>query len=171
MRHKKQQYERYMKALEYQRKRNPEFLAKQLEKIEKHSELQVAIYQNLDDTDGLLESMVGSGGDRKTSAMEDLISLNHSLHVLVHRMTQSIEEYATENETLKEKLSMYEKETDQHPALTNVPKSSEKSRGERIPSLEAGRNALEAVDFQPEEMPALEPLELPTFDIPEFENN
>lgn len=154
LRHKKQQFERYMKAVEYQRKRNPEYLAKQLEQIEKHSELQVAIIQNLENTTTLLESMMGS--DREGDpALEDLVSLNHSLHVLVLHMTQNIDEYAAENETLKERLSMYEKEGG-HPsaapvAMANVPRTRE-------------RNALlEGVAQE-----GLAPLDLPTFDLPKL---
>nr|XP_019543497.2 nuclear receptor-binding factor 2 [Aedes albopictus] len=176
LRHKKQQYERYVKALEYQRKRNPEFLAKQLEKIEKYNELQVAIYQNLNDTESLLGSMAGSDGTERrrnsATAVEDLISLNHSLHVLVHRMTQNIDEYAVENETLKEKLSLFEREAGGERATMGTGKGGpEKGRGERLSTLETGRDALEAIEFHREEIPALAPLELPKFDLPEFENN
>lgn len=178
LRHKKQQHERYMKALEYQRRRNPEFLAQQMEKIEKYNELQIAIYHNLDDTDSLLEalktrivSQEAAGSDKKASAVDDLISLNHSLHVLVHRMAQNFDESATENEILKEKLSFYEKEKENYPALTTGKAAADKGKGERSPSLETGRDALEAIDYHSEELPALAPLELPTFDLSGFENH
>lgn len=174
VRHRKQQYERYIKAVEYQRKRNPEFLAKQLEKIEKYNELQVAIYQNLEDTGSMLETMTGSSGtDRNNPVVDDLISLNHSLHILVHRMTQNIDEYAVENETLKEKLSVFEREPGERAKTAATGKGSEQGKGESrfLSGLETGRDALEAIDFHREELPALAPLELPTFDLPDFENN
>lgn len=166
---KKQQHERYMKALEYQRRRNPEYLAQQMEKLDKYNELQIAIYHNLDDTDSLLESLQKSrqsGGQQPTevagkqsgsTAVDELISLNHSLHLLIHKMAQNFDEYATENETLKEKLRVYEKETENQPPVAS--------------SLETGRDALEAIEFHSQELPALAPLELPSFDVSGFENN
>ncbi|KAL1403057.1 hypothetical protein pipiens_005825 [Culex pipiens pipiens] len=160
---KKQQHERYMKALEYQRRRNPEYLAQQMEKLDKYNELQIAIYHNLDDTDTLLESLQKSrlGGQPEPAAgkapVDELVSLNHALHLLIHKMAQNFDEYATENENLKEKLRLYEKETENQPAVAN--------------SLETGRDALEAIEFHSQELPALAPLELPSFDVSGFENN
>ncbi|XP_058819660.1 nuclear receptor-binding factor 2-like [Topomyia yanbarensis] len=174
LRHKKQQHERYMKAVEYQRRRNPEYLAQQMEKLEKASELQVAIYRNMDETDSLLETLakprsgggpeIAAGSEKKTLAVEELISLNHSLHLLIHRMVQNLDEASTENEALKERISMYEKES--HPASMGAGKRAI-DRG-RDPLLETGRDALEAMDYHSEELPALE---LPTFDLSGFENH
>ncbi|XP_062563943.1 nuclear receptor-binding factor 2-like [Armigeres subalbatus] len=168
VRHRKQQYERYMKALEYQRKRNPEFLAKQLEKMDKYSELQVAIYQNLDETDSLLETMAQNSNEHRMPAVEDLITLNHSLHVLVHRMTQNIDEYVTENETLKETLNLYRNDAGDKTAAN---RRLDREHNVRIASVETDRDVMEVNDYHQKGLPALAPLELPTFDLPEFEGN
>ncbi|XP_055597436.1 uncharacterized protein LOC129748078 [Uranotaenia lowii] len=176
LRHKKQQYERYMKALEYQRRRNPEYLAQRMENMEKYHVLQLSIYKNLDDTDALLESLSKTrpeaiaGEGRKNSSLEDLIKLNHSLHIMIHQMVQNFDECSTENEVLKEKLSMYEKEKENNPSGKGTGRlSSDQRKGNA--TLEADRSILEAIDFHSEELPALAPLELPTFDLPDFDKS
>ncbi|XP_055541725.1 uncharacterized protein LOC129727695 [Wyeomyia smithii] len=181
LRHKKQQHERYMKALEYQRRRNPEYLVQQMEKMEKVNKLQVAIYRNMDETDALLEilgkpaaNLDGANiADERTvpGAVEELISLNHSLHLLIHRMVQNLDEVSTENETLRERLNLYEKENENHPATVAAGRKGFADAG-RDPSLETGRDALEAMDYHhSEELPVLAPLELPAFDLSGFENH
>ncbi|XP_055639360.1 uncharacterized protein LOC129777230 [Toxorhynchites rutilus septentrionalis] len=165
MRHKKQQHERYLEALEYQKRRNPEYFAQQMEKIDNYNDLQLAIHRNLDNADSLLETLTktrtaeATESDRKGSIVDELISLNHSLHVLFQRMAHNLDECTTENETLKEKLSEYEKEKQ------NCFSGKDKGGG----SFETGRDALEAIDYHTEELPPLAPLELPTFDLPGFE--
>ncbi|XP_058449317.1 nuclear receptor-binding factor 2 [Malaya genurostris] len=176
LRHKKQQHERYMKAVEYQRRRNPEYLVQQIEKLEKVNELQVAIYRNMDDTDSLLEALTKSrssgsdvgSNDTKTTVVDELVSLNHSLHVLIHRMVQNLDDLSTENESLKEKISLQEKDKENKPSMGTGKRVSERCQD---PSCETGRDALEAMGYHSEELPALAPLELPTFDLSGFEDH
>ncbi|XP_053696000.1 uncharacterized protein LOC128743447 [Sabethes cyaneus] len=181
LRHKKLQHERHMKALEYQRKRNPEYLAQQMEKLDKVNKLQVAIYRNLDETDSHLVTLgkpgTNPGGTDSASertspaAVEELISLNHSLHLLIHRMVENLDEVTTENERLKERLSLYEKENESKPPSVATGRKGLVDKG-RDPSLETGRDALEAINYRHcEQLPALAPLELPAFDLSGFENN
>ncbi|ETN58981.1 hypothetical protein AND_009418 [Anopheles darlingi] len=167
---KKRQYERCMKALEYQRRKNPEYLAQQNDRLDKYNELQVAIYHNLDDTDGLLETLnkgESNGANGSTKALEELISLNHSLHILIQRMAQNIDEYATENETLRERLRCYEKEKEGGGPLGNVETAANglnKGRHIELPKREDGA----ATD---DNLAALAPLEMPVFDLSEFDNH
>uniref|UniRef100_A0A182P968 Nuclear receptor-binding factor 2 MIT domain-containing protein n=1 Tax=Anopheles epiroticus TaxID=199890 RepID=A0A182P968_9DIPT len=177
---KKQQYERYLRALDYQRRKNPEFLTQQIEKMDKYNELQVAIYHNLDDTDGLLESLSTSmaanqpavdigtdGGGAKT--VHELIALNHALHVLIQRMSQNVDEYATENEELREKLRYFEKEKE-------TPNSSEGTKGMCAESSsETGNEGPGAQNHTHglihDNLSTLAPLEMPVFDLSEFDNH
>uniref|UniRef100_A0A2M3ZK24 Nuclear receptor-binding factor 2 MIT domain-containing protein n=1 Tax=Anopheles braziliensis TaxID=58242 RepID=A0A2M3ZK24_9DIPT len=169
---KKRQYERCMKALEYQRRKNPEFLAQQNDRLDKYNELQVAIYHNLDDTDGLLETLCKAEPNAGTSngstkVVDELISLNHSLHILIQRMAQNIDEYATENETLRERLRSYEKEKEGGGPLGNVEEAARglsKGRHIELPKREDGA-------ARDDNLAALAPLELPVFDLSEFDNH
>ncbi|KFB35056.1 AGAP002517-PA-like protein [Anopheles sinensis] len=170
---KKLQYERYMRALEYQRRKNPEFLAQQIEKMDKYNELQVAIYHNLDDTDGLLESLGKSiagptnhptGSGDGTKVVGELVTLNHSLHILIQKMSQNIDEYATENEELREKLRFYERE-----------KENDGSTGKEGDSSSVVHKGLGAQKndggLRHDNLSTLAPLEMPVFDLSEFDNH
>uniref|UniRef100_A0AAG5CZI5 Nuclear receptor-binding factor 2 MIT domain-containing protein n=2 Tax=Anopheles atroparvus TaxID=41427 RepID=A0AAG5CZI5_ANOAO len=170
---KKQQYERYMRALDYQRRKNPEYLAQQIEKMDKYNELQVAIYHNLDDTDGLLESLGKSitvasnqatGSGDGTKVVGELVGLNHSLHILIQKMSQNIDEYATENEELREKLRFYEREKESDgstgkggdsPSIVNKGLSAQRNEG----------------SMRHDNLSTLAPLEMPLFDLSEFDNH
>ncbi|XP_058059904.1 nuclear receptor-binding factor 2 [Anopheles bellator] len=168
LRVKKQQYERYLKAMDYQRRKNPQWLMQQNEKMDKYNELQVAIYHNLDDTDGLLEtlskSLTSTGGDGGTApkVAGELIGLNHSLHILIQRMAQNIDEYATENEMLREKLRCYEKEKDSVTQGKVEGPASALGKDRDVPK----RDTDSARD---DNLAALAPLEMPVFDLSEFE--
>uniref|UniRef100_A0A2M4AYC5 Nuclear receptor-binding factor 2 MIT domain-containing protein n=1 Tax=Anopheles triannulatus TaxID=58253 RepID=A0A2M4AYC5_9DIPT len=169
---KKRQYERCMKALEYQRRKNPEFLAQQNDRLDKYNELQVAIYHNLDDTDGLLESLSkgepsGSNANDGKKVVDELISLNHSLHILIQRMAQNIDEYATENESLRDRLRCYEKEKEGGGPLGTVEAAGNglsKGRHIELPKREDGA-------ARDDNLAALAPLEMPVFDLSEFDNH
>uniref|UniRef100_A0A182QRN8 Nuclear receptor-binding factor 2 MIT domain-containing protein n=1 Tax=Anopheles farauti TaxID=69004 RepID=A0A182QRN8_9DIPT len=173
---KKQQYERYLRALDYQQRKNPEFLAQQIEKMDKHHELQVAIYHNLDDTDGLLDALsrgyaanqsAGHTEGVGTKTVNDLITLNHSLHILIQRMSQNVDEYATENEELREKIRFYERERE--------PGTSERGNGD---TDSVGRTNQGGSSVQKhgeggllhDNLSTLAPLEMPVFDLSEFDN-
>uniref|UniRef100_A0A182M1J9 Nuclear receptor-binding factor 2 MIT domain-containing protein n=1 Tax=Anopheles culicifacies TaxID=139723 RepID=A0A182M1J9_9DIPT len=175
---KKQQYDRYLRALDYQRRKNPEFLAQQIEKMDKYNELQVAIYHNLDDTDGLLESLgrnmashnapIGAADSGGTKTVNDLIALNHSLHILIQRMSQNVDEYATENEELREKLRYYEKEKES--GSSDGPKGVE---DESSANTNKGGPSTQkhAVGLMHDNLSTLAPLELPVFDLSDFDNH
>ncbi|XP_053659999.1 uncharacterized protein LOC128709039 [Anopheles marshallii] len=177
---RKQQYDRYLRALEYQRRKNPEFLAQQIEKMDKYNELQVAIYHNLDDTDGLLESLgrnigannpptIGGADNGGTKTVNDLIALNHSLHILIQRMSQNVDEYATENEELREKLRYYEKEKE----------SGSSDGGKVVGDAESSANTHKGgpstqkhtLGLMHDNLSTLAPLEMPVFDLSDFDNH
>ncbi|XP_053670559.1 nuclear receptor-binding factor 2-like [Anopheles nili] len=174
---KKQQYDRYLRALEYQRRKNPEFLAQQIEKMDKYNELQVAIYHNLDDTDGLLETLsrniampanqAAGTTDGGSKAVRELITLNHSLHILIQRMSQNVDEYATENEELREKLRYFEKEKESA--------TTEDRKGNTDPASNANEGGLSTqkhtVDLMDDNLSTLAPLEMPVFDLSELDNH
>uniref|UniRef100_A0A182JZU8 Nuclear receptor-binding factor 2 MIT domain-containing protein n=1 Tax=Anopheles christyi TaxID=43041 RepID=A0A182JZU8_9DIPT len=173
---KKQQYDRYLRALDYQRRKNPEFLAQQIEKMDKYSDLQVAIYHNLDDTDGLLESLGSTMAatqpavDGGPKTVNELIALNHSLHILIQRMSQNVDEYATENEELREKLRYYEKEKE-------IPGSSDGAKVVDTESLAKPSKSgvpstqTHTLGLMHDNLSTLAPLELPVFDLSDFDNH
>nr|XP_040220320.2 uncharacterized protein LOC120948253 [Anopheles coluzzii] len=183
---RKQQYERYLRALDYQRRKNPDFLAQQIEKMDKYNDLQVAIYHNLDDTDGLLESLNtmltaaqpavnGGGGGGGPKTVNELIALNHSLHILIQRMAQNVDEYATENEELREKLRYYEKEREAPAGSSEAGQglvdteslASASKGGGGGPSTQKHTHGLMHDNLST----ALAPLEMPVFDLSDFDNH
>ncbi|XP_050072134.1 nuclear receptor-binding factor 2-like [Anopheles maculipalpis] len=186
---RKQQYDRYLRALDYQRRKNPEFLVQQIEKMDKYNELQVAIYHNLDDTDGLLETLsrnittnnpalgisanaAAAGGGGGTKTVNELIALNHSLHILIQRMSQNVDEYATENEELREKLRYYEREAKEtgsadgaKGADADPSTNTGKVRGHGGTQQHTGGTLMH------DNLSTLAPLEMPVFDLSDFDNH
>uniref|UniRef100_A0A182NRQ6 Nuclear receptor-binding factor 2 MIT domain-containing protein n=1 Tax=Anopheles dirus TaxID=7168 RepID=A0A182NRQ6_9DIPT len=170
---RKQQYARYLRALDYQQRKNPEFLAQQIEKMDKYNELQVAIYHNLDDTDGLLDALSrsyaasqpsGQADGIGTKTVNDLITLNHSLHILIQRMSQNVDEYATENEELREKVRFYEREKDagtSERGTGDADSAGHTNQGGSARQKHGGAGLLHD---------NLAPLEMPVFDLSEFDN-
>uniref|UniRef100_A0A182SMK2 Nuclear receptor-binding factor 2 MIT domain-containing protein n=1 Tax=Anopheles maculatus TaxID=74869 RepID=A0A182SMK2_9DIPT len=183
---KKQQYDRYLRAVDYQRRKNPEFLAQQIEKMDKYNELQVAIYHNLDDTDGLLETLsrniatnspalaAANASGSGTKTVNDLIALNHSLHILIQRMSQNVDEYATENEELREKVRYYEreaKETGCSDSAKGVDAESSANTGKGGGSGHGSGTQKHSVGLMHDNLSTLAPLEMPVFDLSDFDNH
>uniref|UniRef100_A0A182YRH1 Nuclear receptor-binding factor 2 MIT domain-containing protein n=1 Tax=Anopheles stephensi TaxID=30069 RepID=A0A182YRH1_ANOST len=186
---KKQQYDRYLRALDYQRRKNPEFLAQQIEKMDKYNELQVAIYHNLDDTDGLLEALgrniatttnnnnnspalgVANASGPGTKTVHDLIALNHSLHILIQRMSQNVDEYATENEELREKLRYYEREKEAGSSDGAKGLDAESSASAGKGGGQSGGTEKHTPGLMHDNLSTLAPLEMPVFDLSDFDNH
>lgn len=194
VRMKRTQYERYTRGLHAKNTKSDEMPTC----IEKHNvdsvQVQTELYQTLEDTDGLLDNLSQSLRGERTadelektaavkcikddlSAIDEMRTLNHQLHLLVFQLVSQLDERNLETTVLRERLKVIEKTNTQPTPSPNVHKLSSKHKLGIVPELntatpEQMKGITAAVtlcdDYIPSQICELAPLELPKFDLNDF---
>lgn len=134
---KKTQYDKYKTAIEQQGQKNVSFLEQRIVKDGNICDLQMSIFKTLEESDTLLDLLVGkrSSSDTQHNALiggsdsvsdntnvnkptvtksedtiiEDMHTLNHQLHILVFNLVNRIDDSTHELDDLRDQIKALEK--------------------------------------------------------------